>query len=214
MMSGIEAAWREVKIIVIALMGLELLALWYRKWLVMIMSTTLLGWVIYFFRNPDRQPDSLMSNAILAPADGKIMSIELVNEPYFIFGQTQRISIFLSLFDVHVQRSPEAGTIELLYYRQGTFAPAFMSHSDTNEFNLMGLQTDHGPVVIKQMAGILARRIICWHDIGDQLIKGERFGLIRFGSRVDLFLPTNVEILVEVGQQLYGGQTTVATWQK
>lgn len=212
MFSGCLAAWREVKAIVLSLMGLTLLALWAQKrWLVWLLAG-LLGWIFYFFRDPERTPVSTAPEFIFAPADGRVMAIELVDEPYFFKGPARCISIFLSLFDVHLQRSPCEGQVQYLRYQTGGFAPAFLKNARCNESNLIGLRTPQGPVAVKQIAGILARRIVCWTDPGETLAAGQRLGLIKFGSRVDLLLPPAVEVLVAVGQQVYGGQTIVAKW--
>lgn len=207
---GAQNAWREVHAIVLGLVGLLLLALGLRRpWWAAAAGGTLL-WVFSFFRDPERTPDAQGDNFILAPADGLVRKIEVVHEPYFLHAEARRITIFLSIFDVHVQRSPYAGELSFMHYQPGSFAPAFLQSADENEFNLIGLQTAHGPLVFTQMTGILARRIVCWKQVGDQLEKGERFGLIKFGSRVDLYLPLDAEILVKPGQQVFGGQTVVA----
>jgi phosphatidylserine decarboxylase len=212
MLSGVIAAWREVRGIVLALAGFSSLILLTKYRLLALLPLTLLGWIFYFFRDPEREPASPSPNWILAPADGKITDIEIVDEPYFFKGPARRISVFLSLFDVHVQRTPYQGEVEFLRYQPGGFAPAFLKDTHSNEYNLIGLATPHGPVGIKQITGILARRIVCWPELGDELAAGERLGLIKFGSRVDLFVPSNVEVLVHVGQKTYGGQTIVGTW--
>jgi len=213
-LSGIIAAWREVKAIVLALIGIGVLA-WLVKlrWLTVLL-TILLGWIVYFFRDPERAPVSASPEWILAPADGKITDIELVKEPYFFKGPALRVSMFLSLFDVHVQRSSYQGTVKFLRYQSGSFAPAFLKDTADNEYNLIGMSTSHGPMAIKQIAGVLARRIVCWVDLDETLETGERLGLIKFGSRVDLLLPPETEILVHVGQQTYGGQTIMGRWAK
>ncbi len=213
-LSGIIAAWREVKPIVLTLTGVGLLGwLVKQKWLT-VLSTILLGWIVYFFRDPERVPVSPTPEWILAPADGKVTDIELVDEPHFFKGPALRVSMFLSLFDVHVQRSPYQGTVKFLRYQSGSFAPAFLKDTADNEYNMIGMSTPHGPMVIKQIAGILARRIVCWADLDDTLETGQRLGLIKFGSRVDLLLPPETEILVHVGQQTYGGQTIMGRWTK
>lgn len=211
-MNGIPAAWREVRAIVVGLAGLGVLS-WLLKirWL-SLLAAGVLGWVFYFFRDPDRLPAEFDPDWILAPADGKITHIELVDEPYFFAGPARRVSIFLSLIDVHVQRAPYHGTVEFLRYESGGFAPAFLKDTHGNESNLIGLQTPHGPLAVKQIVGILARRIVCWPELGEPLVTGQRFGLIKFGSRVDLYLPPHVEVVAGVGQQVYGGQSVVAQW--
>lgn len=210
--NGVLVAWREVKAIALGLTGLSLLGLWLKSKALTLLSVTLLGWIFYFFRDPERRPSSSDPGWILAPADGKVTDIEMVDDPYFFKGPVQRISVFLSLFDVHVQRSPYRGQVQFLQYQPGDFAPAFLKDTHSNEYNLIGMQTPHGPIGIKQIAGILARRIVCWPNLGDELLTGQRLGLIKFGSRVDLLLPPDVEVLVQVGQQVYGGQTTVGRW--
>ena len=212
MFNACSSAWREVKVVVLSLGAALLLAFWLQSQWVALLSAALLSWIVYFFRNPERMPDSRSPEAILAPADGQVTAIEKVDEPHFMQGPAWRISVFLSLFDVHVQRSPYTGVVQLLCYQAGAFAPAYLKDTHLNESNLIGLETSHGPVAVKQIAGILARRIVCWPAMGDTLVTGRRLGLIRFGSRVDLLLPPAVEVLVQVGQKVYGGQTVVAKW--
>jgi phosphatidylserine decarboxylase len=212
MITAVLAAWREVRAIVLGLLGLTVLLWLKQRWLALI-SVGVLGWVIAFFRDPDRSPASTSPDAILAPADGRLMEIDWEEEPHFIGGPARRITIFLSLFDVHVQRSPYAGEVQYLHYQPGRFVPAYRHDAHLNEANMIGLKTAHGPMLIKQIAGILARRIVCWAEPGDQLATGQRLGLIRFGSRVDLLLPPQVDLEVEIGQQVYGGQTIVGRWQ-
>jgi len=211
--SGIFAAWREVPAIVISLIfaiPLAFLTRW--RWLALF-PAVLLGWVFYFFRDPERVPASPAAEFIIAPADGKVTDIELVDEPLYIRGQARRISVFMTIFDVHVQHSPYGGKVQFLHYQPGSFAPAFLEDINSNESNLIGIETPHGRIAIKQIAGILARRIVCWVKSGDEVAKGQRIGLIRFGSRVDLFLPPEVQVLVTEGQQVAAGQTLMARWQ-
>jgi phosphatidylserine decarboxylase len=212
MYSGITAAWREVRLIVLGLAGAGLAAWLARRRMLALACTVLLSWVFYFFRDPERAPDSDEPETILAPADGRVTDIELIEEPLLFEGPARRVSVFLSIFDVHVQHSPYEGMVRLLRYQPGGFAPAFLKDTQANESNLIGLMTPRGPVGVKQIAGILARRIICWPQVGDFLGRGERLGLIKFGSRVDLLLPPEVEVLARVGQQVYGGQTVVGRW--
>ncbi len=214
MISGVIAAWREVKAIVLGLIGVVLLMAWLRKWPLAILTTGLLGWVFYFFRDPERQPDSMAQDLIIAPADGRVMSIELVDEPHFFHGQAKRVAVFMSVLDVHVQHSPFSGVVKFLRYQAGSFKPAFLKDTAENEYNFIGLETRFGLFAIKQIAGILARRVVCWVKIDDELSRGQRMGLIRFGSRVDLFLPPETAVLVRVGQHVYGGQTVMARWSE
>jgi phosphatidylserine decarboxylase len=168
------------------------------------------AFVLYFFRDPQRtipaDPD-----AIVSPADGRVM--EVVEEP---FGGTPgcRISVFLSIFDVHVNRTPVAGRISEIQYRKGQFYAAMRGRaSEENEQNVIHVSSDRGEVVFKQIAGWIARRILCWKAVGDSVTRGERVGMIRFGSRVDIWMPDRVEILVRRGQRVAGGSSILARWR-
>lgn len=211
MISACAAAWREVRPAILGLVSLLLVGLWLRSPWLAGLALALLGLLAFFFRDPERVPESLAPEAVLAPADGRVTAIETVAEPRFLQGPARRISIFLSLFDVHVQRSPCAGVVRLLDYRRGGFAPAYSRDAEQNESNLLGLESAHGRLAVRQVAGILARRIVCWPAVGDTLLSGQRFGLIKFGSRVDLLLPPDAEVLVHVGQRVRAGQTVVAS---
>jgi phosphatidylserine decarboxylase len=212
MIHGILPAWREARSIVVGLFALSLVAFLFKRWWLAFFSATLLGGVFYFFRDPERSPASTSPEWIVAPADGTVTAVEIIDELLYFKGPARRVSMFLSLFDVHVQRCPYQGRVELLHYQSGAFAPAFLKDTHTNESNFIGLRTPRGPAAVKQIAGILARRIICWPTLGDELTTGQRLGLIKFGSRVDLLLPVEVEILVQVGQPVRGGQTIVGRW--
>ena len=192
MLSGFLAAWREVKAIVLALIGATLLALWTQKRGLGLHSQPR-SWAgcSTFFETLSERLLRAALDLILAPADGRVMAIEQVDEPDFIQGRAWRISIFLSLFDVHVQRSPCAGVVQFLRYQSGDFVPAFLKEAQRNESNLIGLKTPHGQLAVKQIAGILARRIVCWAALGDELRSGQRLGLIKFGSRVRPVLATH-----------------------
>ena len=168
------------------------------------------AFVLYFFRDPQRtipaDPD-----AIVSPADGRVM--EVVEEP---FGGTPgcRISVFLSIFDVHVNRTPVAGRISEIQYRKGQFYAAMRGRaSEENEQNVIHVSSERGEVVFKQIAGWIARRILCWKAVGDSVTRGERVGMIRFGSRVDIWMPDRVEILVRQGQRVAGGSSILARWR-
>lgn len=210
--SGIRAAWREVKPVVLGLAGTSLLAGLAKQRRLALTAAGILGGVFYFFRDPDRFPPSINREWILSPADGVVTQFDHIHEPYFFNGPVQRVSIFLSLFDVHVQRAPYQGVVKFLRYEAGKFAPAFLKDTHTNESNFVGLDTPNGPLGVKQIVGILARRIVCWPGVDDPLATGERLGLIKFGSRVDLLLPANTEVLVHTGQKVVGGQTIMARW--
>lgn len=166
--------------------------------------------VVFFFRDPERTPPQ-DPDTIVSPADGRIMEVveeSLKGKPGF------RISVFLSIFDVHVNRSPVAGPITAIEYRTGKFYAAMRGRASAeNEQNTFYVQSDHGEVVFKQIAGWVARRIVCWKSVGDSVMRGERVGMIRFGSRMDIWLPLAVEILVHPGQHVAGGTSILARWK-
>lgn len=168
------------------------------------------GFVFYFFRDPERRVPSDAA-VIVSPADGRVM--EVVDEA--THGQPgRRVSIFLSVFDVHVNRVPAAGTIRSVEYHRGKFLAAMRSRASAeNEHNVVCVATARGDLVVKQIAGWIARRILCWKQEGDTVAAGERLGMIRFGSRVDLWLPLDTEILVRPGQHVAGGSTILARWK-
>jgi phosphatidylserine decarboxylase len=165
--------------------------------------------VFYFFRDPQRAIPS-DPGAIVSPADGRVVVI--VDE--LLDGRMgHRISIFLSIWNVHVQRSPAAGRIADVVYRPGRFYAAFRaSASKENEQNIIYIHTPKGPLVFKQIAGAIARRVICWKREGQMVALGERVGLIRFGSRVDVWLPLETQVAVQRGQNVKGGESVLARW--
>jgi len=168
------------------------------------------AFVLFFFRDPERTPPS-DPELIVSPADGRVM--EVVEEAR---GESpgRRISVFLSIFDVHVNRAPVAGRIAAMEYRKGQFYAAMRGRaSEQNEQNVIHVSNERGEVVFKQIAGWVARRILCWKAVGDSVTRGERVGMIRFGSRVDIWLPDRVEILVRPGQHVAGGSSILARWR-
>jgi phosphatidylserine decarboxylase len=168
------------------------------------------AFVAYFFRDPQRVPPG-DPDVVVSPADGRVM--EIVSEQ--LDGRPgQRISIFLAIWDVHVNRSPMAGRLQRLDYRPGRFYAAMRSRaSSENEQNVIRLETDHGQIMFKQIAGWVARRVVCWKKTGDSLALGERIGLIRFGSRMDVWLPENAEIAAKVGEHVAGAVSVLARWR-
>src|SRR5438876_10831733 len=162
----------------------------------------LAGFVAFFFRNPRREIPS-DPKVIVSPADGRVVKIERV-------GNVTRLSIFLSIFDVHVNRSPMAGRIETIDYRRGKFKPAF-NHDASVENERNTIMVSHGNVklVFTQIAGIIARRIVCWKKVGDTVAKGELIGLIRFGSRVDVLFPAGTEVTIGLRARVHGGSTPI-----
>jgi phosphatidylserine decarboxylase len=196
------------------LMVLSLMAVISRPgWVTLALFVILAGlWllVVYFFRDPDREILD-EPGLVVGPGDGKVVAIETMHEERYIKVNTVRISIFLSILDVHVQRVPFAGKVTTVEHRPGVFLQAFKPEaSKLNDRISMVIETAHGPILVDQIAGILARRCINYAHPGDDLLIGQRYGLIKFGSRVDLYLPPEAEIMVELGDQVYGGLTPIA----
>lgn len=170
-------------------------------------------WCVYFFRDPVRVTP-VRDGLVIAPADGKISSVALAVPPAELGLGSQsvpRVSIFMSVFDVHVNRSPVSGEIERIVYRPGKFLNADLDKaSEDNERNGLVVRTPSGRYGVVQIAGLVARRIVCFVKEGQLVSAGERFGLIRFGSRVDVYLPAGTKPLVAVGQYALGGETVIA----
>lgn len=160
------------------------------------------AFVAFFFRNPNRTIPA-DPKAIVSPADGRVVKIERV-------GNVTKMSIFLSIFNVHVNRSPIAGRIDAIDYKRGKFKAAFdHSASVENERNVIMVSQGDLKIVFTQIAGLVARRIVCWKRPGDIVNKGELIGLIRFGSRVDILFPSATEVIVEKGARVRGGSTVI-----
>ncbi len=167
----------------------------------------LAAFFLWFFRDPERRIPAVQG-AIVSPADGKVTDISVVQEN----GEARtRISIFLSVFDVHVNRSPVSGVIENVRYQKGKFANAMSAASaDSNEQNIVTVSSDAGTVVFKQIAGLLARRIVFTKKVGETLERGQRVGMIKFGSRTDVIFPAGAEMKVRLGEHVKGGSTVLA----
>jgi len=165
---------------------------------------------LYFFRDPERQPPA-DDHLVVSPADGRVLEVREEREEQFLYQPATRVSIFMSPLDVHVNRSPVAGTIELVRHTAGRFRAAFADKASLdNERNAVLLTTPGGRFLVVQIAGALARRIVCHRQPGDWLARGERFGMIMFGSRVDLFLPPAARPVVARGDRVRAGHTVVA----
>lgn len=170
--------------------------------------------VTWFFRNPQRKtPED--TKAVISPADGEIIKIEDIFENDFLKAPTKKISIFMNVFNVHVNRIPYAGTIDSVHYNRGSFFPANLDKASLlNERNSVLIHTEDGKEILTvQIAGLIARRIECWVKEGMHVLKGERFGLIRFGSRLEVFLPSDSIISVKVGDKVRAGETQIG-WLK
>jgi len=169
---------------------------------------------LFFFRDPPRTIKAA-TGEIVSPADGTIVGIEeLTDTPYYA-GSCRRISIFLSVFSCHINRAPCDGTVRDIHYKEGQFKNAMKAEtSESNESNTIAFDTDHGPVTVRQIAGAVARRIICATAIGDTLATGQKFGMIKFGSRTELYLPPDTEIYVKMKQKVRAGTSIVARFTK
>ncbi len=171
----------------------------------------LAAFVLNFFRDPERAIPS-EPNAIACPADGRVVEIrEETHEGRAV----RRVSIFMSPLDVHVNRAPIAGIIEGLRYQKGAFHVASQGRTSVeNEQNVFSVRGEQGVIVVKQIAGVLARRIVFWKKPGERVARGERFGLIKFGSRVDVLLDLAAEVKVQIGERVRAGSTTLASSPK
>ncbi len=172
-----------------------------------------LAGVIWFFRDPERRvPDD--PGAIVAPADGRVVEVEQDAELAAIGGRGRRVSIFLSVFDVHVNRAPAPGTIRSSEHAPGAFFDARRPEAaGRNERRTWVFDSDRGTFAVVQIAGLIARRIVAWGRPGDVVAAGERIGMIRFGSRTDLLLPPSAEVVVRPGDRVRGGETVMARWR-
>jgi phosphatidylserine decarboxylase len=169
-------------------------------------------WVVAFFRDPIKAWATGDRN-ILAPADGRVVSVIETDEPAFFGGRALRISIFMNVFDTHVNRYPCDGVVAYRHYLAGRFGHAGTDKASLeNEQSTVGLETARGKVLVRQIAGLVARRIVTDHGVGHEAKQAERMGMIRFGSRVDLFLPLGTRVLVKVDDRTKVAQTVVAEW--
>jgi len=184
------------------------------KYIFIILGLLLILFTFIFFRDPDRTiPEEAQNNPriILSPADGKVTEIIEIYENDYVKENTKRISIFLSPLDVHVNRSPVSGSVEYLDYIPGKFLAAYdHKASDQNEQSKIGVKNDYGKVLFKQIVGVLARRIVTDLIIGQEIKAGDKIGMMKFGSRMDIFLPINTEITVKVRDRVVAGETIIA----
>jgi phosphatidylserine decarboxylase len=191
-----------------AAVGVTLLTVWLGWTIVAVGAAILTFFVSWFFRNPSRVvPQG--PRLVVASGDGKVIAIEEEFEPRFIKDRSIRVTIFLNVFDVHINRIPCEGAIEDVQYQPGLFLVASRPDATLrNEQNALMIRTGQGAKVLcVQVAGLIARRIVCWVSPGDRAVCGERFGLIRFGSRMDTFLPIGTALRVAVGDRVKGGET-------
>jgi phosphatidylserine decarboxylase len=169
-------------------------------------------WVLAFFRDPERRGprgDAL----VLAPADGRVLSVAEVDEPMYLHRKATRVSIFMNVFDVHVNRFPVSGEVDIVHYNPGEFLTASLDKASlVNEQASVGIVGPHGPLLVRQIAGLIARRIVTDVAPGDAAVQGERFGMIRFGSRLEVFLDPAAAVRVAPGARVRAGQTVLAEY--
>ena len=203
--------WRtlwEAKWILLILALFTAVAWYFSPWLSAV-GGTLIAFTLYFFRDPTRAiPND--AGLFVAPADGRVTDISEMEESVVTGRRLQRVGIFLSVFDVHVNRAPAAGRVIYTAEHAGTYHDARSPMASThNAARTWGFDCGGRTIVVRQITGAIARRIVPWACLGDQLTRGERFGMIRFGSRTEIFLPLETEIFVSVGQSVKGGSTVI-----
>lgn len=180
------------------------------KYLLICISIVLFGFTVYFFRDPERKPPT-QTNGIVAPADGKVIAVKTAFEGELFRDNATLISIFMSPLNVHVNRIPLSGKVVYTRYVEGEYFAAFEDKaSEKNEQMIVGIEGSNGIILMKQIAGFIARRIVCELKVGDTVEVGERFGMIKFGSRVDIYLPLNAQVRVSVGTKTRAGETILA----
>lgn len=171
----------------------------------------LAAFFLFFFRDPDRTPPA-GDNLVLSPADARVMVAGATDWPGAPEGEWQVVSMFLSPMDVHVNRTPVSGTVRRVEYHPGKFLPAYQKEAgELNEWTEVWFDRPNGPVVVRQIVGILARRIVCRLTAGEQVTAGQRFGVMKFGSRIDMFVPRTATIKVKAGDKVVGAETVIAT---
>ena len=179
-------------------------------WILAFLLTVVALWVAYFFRDPERTGDR-GEQLVIAPADGKVVLISDVDEPAFMGGKAHRVSIFMNVFNVHVNRYPVSGVVRYVQYNAGKFLNAAAEKSSLeNEQMSVGIETARGRVLTRQIAGLIARRIVTYSKAGESVQQGDRMGLIRFGSRVDVFVPVNATVRVKIGEMTVAGTSVIA----
>src|SRR5215831_16657202 len=199
-----EARWILLSFALLAVAGAAFSALLWWFFLLLILFT------VAFFRDPERAVPA-DSNLIVAPADGTVVDIVESDENEVLKTRTRRVGIFLSIFDVHTNRAPIDGRVVYRQHRAGLCLDARRADcSEKNESMTWAFENSRITIVVRQITGAIARRIVAWVEIGDELKKGERFGMIRFGSRTELYLPLNAEVLVKTGDHVLGGSTIIA----
>lgn len=198
-------------LVVLALL-LFVIASWLGRWPLWLAGygvTILILAGAFFFRDPSRTGER-GPDLYLAPADGEVIAVEPVEGSGYLEGDAIRVAIYLSLFDVHVQRSPVDGVVDYVEHRPGGFSHARSDRAGANESTAIGIRTEETRVPVRQVAGTVARRIVTYVEEGEQVDQGDRIGLIRFGSRVETYLPAGTELMVRAGDRVQAGTTVIA----
>lgn len=189
------------------------LAYWRSSWMLWLLAfalTLIALWVAYFFRDPERLGER-GEHLVISPADGRVVQIAEVDEPAFLQGRAVRVSIFMNVFDVHVNRYPVDGVVRYVHYNPGKFLVATKDKASLeNEQTSVGIESGETQVLVRQIAGLIARRIVTYSRVGDVVKQGDRMGLIRFGSRVDVFFPPGSPVRVREGDVTNAGVTVIA----
>ena len=187
----------EISYVIMAILGFAVVVFFFSFW---------------FFRDPERWPDLEEENdrAIIAPADGKVIKVDKYLDEEYRMEESQIVSIFMSVFNVHVNRYPVKGKVEYVNYKKGKFMAAWNDKaSEYNEQAVIGINSNGNQVTVKQIAGLIATRIVCYADVGDEVEQSQKLGLIKFGSRVDIILPDETDIKVKVGVRVKAGETVI-----
>jgi phosphatidylserine decarboxylase len=199
---------------VVAVLAVAAVVLWAVGWYkAAALVTALCIFSLWFFRNPGRVSPS-GEGLVVAPADGRVVFVGEVEEPRLLKARALKVSIFMSVFDVHVNRAPETGRVSGIHYNKGKFVSANLDKASLdNEQNAVIVEDEHGRrLCFVQIAGFLARRIVCHLETGMSVARGQRYGMIKFGSRVDIYLPAAARVCVTVGDRTYGARTVVGEW--
>jgi len=212
-MTQSREGWTTITIVLLAVAVLGVAAFWIRHpvgWVLFALALGLAALVVYFFREPVRTAPA-DPRVIVSPADGQVLGVSRVEENEYLHGPAMRIDIFLSLFDVHVNYVPMGGTVQFYRYRPGKFLRAFEAEaSSANEHTLIGVETAYGKILFKQSVGILARRVVCHLREGDRVVTGQKFGIMKFGSRMEVYVPAWAAITINKGDRVRGGESVIA----
>ena len=207
---GLDVAIPLIVLSIALIIGAYFITLTPLRIVILVVGVATLVFTLNFFRDPDRTTP-VVEGGVISPADGKVVSIGIVDAPDYLGGKAMQICVFMSPLNVHVNRFPVSGVVEYVRHIEGRFVMAWEDKaSDLNERTLIGVNTGEYRMLFKQIAGFVARRIVCPLNEGDSARVGERFGMIKFGSRVDVLLPEDAEVRVKMDQHVVAGETVLA----